>query len=153
MDVTKRFRNGSLSLVAAIAFTFSVSLIAPDVAKAAGKPCSLATLNGSYGFYRSGNTPTGSLAAVGIVTFDGNGNGSTKQTIARGNDPNDPNQLKKDQTGTSTYVLNADCTGSLSANGVEGARLVVVNDGAGIYALSETPGNTVYAVFEKIGKK
>ncbi len=42
--------------------------------------CSVATLNGTYGFYRTGTVPAGPLAAVGIATYDGNGNSTARQT-------------------------------------------------------------------------
>ena len=35
--------------------------------------CSNATLNGTYGFYRTGTSSVGPLAAVGLITFDGAG--------------------------------------------------------------------------------
>ena len=47
------------------------------------RACSDKTLNGSYGFYRTGTTSTGPLAAVGIFSFDGNGNVSGSQSISR----------------------------------------------------------------------
>ena len=47
------------------------------------KVCSTKTLNGSYGFYRSGTTSTGPLTAVGFVFYDGNGNNTATQTISR----------------------------------------------------------------------
>ncbi len=42
--------------------------------------CSVATFNGTYGFYRTGTVPAGPLAAVGIATYDGNGNSTARQT-------------------------------------------------------------------------
>ena len=34
------------------------------------RACSNKTLHGSFGFYRSGSTSTGPLAAVGIINFE-----------------------------------------------------------------------------------
>jgi hypothetical protein len=146
MNVIKRFRFPSR--IATFALVFSASVIAPDVAKAADEPCTAATLSGSYGFYRTGNIShgNGTLAAVGITTFDGNGNGVSTQSVSRDGD------ISLDQSGASTYQLAADCTGKLFILGEEAARLVVVNGGSAIYALSETPGNAVYAIFTKVGK-
>jgi len=42
--------------------------------------CSVATFNGTYGFYRTGTVPAGPLAAVGIATYDGHGNSTARQT-------------------------------------------------------------------------
>jgi hypothetical protein len=48
------------------------------------KGCSVATLSGIYGFYRTGTTPVGPLAAVGFITFDGRGSfTNVHQTIRR----------------------------------------------------------------------
>jgi hypothetical protein len=45
--------------------------------------CSVATLNGAYGFYRTGTTAVGPLASVGIATYDGNGTTTVRQTIRK----------------------------------------------------------------------
>ena len=45
--------------------------------------CSLKTLRGTYGFFRTGTVPTGPLAAVGIGVFDGRGSMTARQTIRR----------------------------------------------------------------------
>src|SRR5258706_14721731 len=42
--------------------------------------CSVATLNGTFGFYRTGTTSVGPLAGVGLATYDGNGNSTARQT-------------------------------------------------------------------------
>jgi hypothetical protein len=48
------------------------------------RPCSNEVLKGSYGFYRAGMTPNGPLAAIGTISFDGNGHSNVTQSISRG---------------------------------------------------------------------
>jgi hypothetical protein len=84
-----------------------------------GGGCSHATLKGDYGFTITGTRPTGPAPApieqfVGfaITNFDGHGGltqpvGSSHGSI-RGDSPND--------TGSGTYSLNADCSGTMTLN-------------------------------------
>jgi hypothetical protein len=114
------------------------------------KPCSNATLNGSYGFYRTGTIPLpdgsrGSLAAVGIQFFDGNGNMTATQSISRNG------VFTFDVGGSGPYEVAEDCTGKgFSESGVELFRFVIVDGGEGLYGLSETSGNAVYEVVRRI---
>jgi hypothetical protein len=114
------------------------------------RTCSNKTLNGSYGFYRTGNTTVGMnpgpLAAVGILFFDGEGNWIVTQKIIRNGDITLP-----DSTFSGTYEVVEDCTGKeFLDTGVEFVRLVIVDGGKEFYFLSETSGNTVYGVAKKI---
>src|SRR5215467_6272700 len=107
--------------------------------------CSNKTLNGSFGFYRAGNTSVGPLAAVGFITFDGNGNFMATQSISRNG------VFTFDSSSSSSYELEPDCTGKLfTPTGDEVARLVVVDGGNEVYMLSGTPGSAVYVVAKKI---
>jgi hypothetical protein len=114
------------------------------------KTCSNATLNGSYGFYRTGTIPLpdgsrGSLAAVGILFFDGNGNSTATQSISRNG------VFTFDVVGSGPYEVAEDCTGKgFTDSGVELFRFVIVDGGEGLYALSETSGNAVYEVVRRI---
>jgi hypothetical protein len=114
------------------------------------KTCSNATLNGSYGFYRTGSIPLpdgsrGTLAAVGIQFFDGNGNMTATQSISRNG------VFTFDVVGTGPYEVAEDCTGKgFSESGVELFRFVIVDGGEGLYGLSETSGNAVYEVVRRI---
>jgi hypothetical protein len=45
--------------------------------------CTLATLNGLYGFQRNGTTTAGPLLAIGTVTYDGRGNFVASQITDR----------------------------------------------------------------------
>lgn len=107
--------------------------------------CSNATLNGSYGFYRTGTTGTGPLAAVGMIFFDGNGNETFTQSISRNG------VFNFDVTSTGTYEVAQDCTAKgFLVNGIEFVRIVIVDGGKELYFLSDTSGNTVYGVGKRI---
>src|SRR5215469_12570794 len=72
--------------------------------------CSNFSLNGTYGFYSSGyvfpnETPR---VLLGRETYDGKGNFSNSLTIN-----NDGTEI--DTTGSGTYMVNADCTGTIFA--------------------------------------
>jgi hypothetical protein len=108
------------------------------------RACSNKTLKGTYGFYRTGTTPTGPLAAVGIAIYDGDGNSSSIQTMSRNG------VLTFDVAGSGEYEVAEDCTGKGFRDGVEGTRFVVVDGGNEIYVLSEMAGNTIYLVGKKI---
>jgi len=110
------------------------------------KACSNKTLNGSYGFYRTGSTSTGPLAALGILIFDGNGTNFGSQSISRNglftfDVPLPP----------SPYEVAEDCRGRLLTDtGIEIGRLVIVDGGNEFYLFSESAGNAVYGVGKKI---
>lgn len=105
--------------------------------------CSNATLHGSYGFYRAGGTPLGTLAAIGLIIFDGNGGDTGTQSISKGGNYDFDIDFGPGQT----YVVNADCTGrGFRADGIEFFRLVVLDGGQGFYIFSESAGNAVYGV-------
>ena len=109
------------------------------------RACSNKTLNGSFGTYRTGSTSTGPLAALGILFFDGNGNVSGSQNISRNG------IFTFDNPISGPYEVAADCTARfLMDNGVEVARVVIVDGGKEFYEFSETAGNAVYGVGKKI---
>lgn len=109
--------------------------------------CTNASLEGIYGFYRTGTIPAGPLAAVGLVAFDGAGTvtGGT-QTISRGG------VFTRDVIiAPHPYGISADCTGSLitAATGQDFARVVAVDRGNEIFSISLAAGNAVIGVFAK----
>lgn len=114
--------------------------------------CTNASLEGIYGFYRTGTIRTGTiaagpLAAVGLIAFDGAGTvtGGT-QTISRGG------VFTRDVIiAPHPYGIGADCTGSLitAATGQDFARVVAVDRGNEIFSISLAAGNAVIAVFAK----
>jgi len=137
----------SLGLVMAIAVGLLVG-VSPAVRaeeRNADSPCSNATLNGSYGFYRTGSTPAGPLVAIGLLSFDGKGNSTVIQNISRNG------EFEFDVTFPGLYGVAADCTGKgFTPEGVEFVRLVVVDNGKGFYIFSESHGNAIYGVGTKI---
>ncbi len=112
-----------------------------------GKRCSVASLKGSYGFYRTGTTAAGPLAAIGLATFDGNGNATVTQSISRNG------EIEFDVEFPFLYEVSRDCTGKgFTTDHVETARMVVVDGGDGYYIFSESPGNSVFGVGTKTHK-
>jgi hypothetical protein len=112
--------------------------------------CSSATLNGVYGFYRSGTTSDGPLAAVGLGTFDGTGAVSTaRQTIRRNGVTT--SDLFVDPPAVGPYEVDPDCAGRfLAPDGSVRGHFVVVDGGKEIFNISLSPGNSVTGVFRKI---
>jgi hypothetical protein len=121
--------------IAVALFTLGVSALV-----SAHAACSNASLHGNFGFYRTGKTSVGPLAAVGIISFDGKGNSTATQSISRNGD------YSFDLSFSGTYVILPDCTGVGYSDGVEFVRLVVTDEGKGLYMFSESPGNAVYGV-------
>ena len=112
--------------------------------------CSNATLNGSYGFYRTGTTSVGPLAAVGLITFDGTGAHSpARQTIRRNGVT--VRDLFADPALDGPYEVDPDCAGRfLNFDGSVAGHFMVVDGGKEIFNISLTPGNSVIGVFRKI---
>jgi len=110
------------------------------------RTCTNASLNGPYGYYRTGTTPSGPVAAVGILTYDGKGFGTAQQTVSRNG------VFHQDLGLAGPYQVNSDCTGTLFAtDGVTAiAQIVLVNEGEEVFVLGALPGNTVYAVQKRI---
>ena len=115
--------------------------------------CSNATLNGTYGFYRTGTTSVGPLAAVGLITFDGTGAHSPgRQTIRRNGVT--VQDLFADPPVDGPYEVDPDCAGRfLSFDGTVAGHFVVVDGGKEIFNISLRPGNSVTGVFRKISSR
>jgi hypothetical protein len=109
------------------------------------RACANASLLGSFGFYRTGVTGAGPLAAVGILHFDGY-SALGSQSISRNG------SFQYDLPIVGTYEVAADCTGKFfAADGTEIARVVVVDEGKEFFVLSEAAGNAVYGMGRRIG--
>jgi hypothetical protein len=108
-------------------------------------PCSLATLNGSYGFQRNGTTSAGTLLAIGTITFDGQGNFVASQIIDR----NGTFGTATSQIGT--YAVNPDCT-STSSDTTRSVftQQVIVAGADETIGISTTPGNNVVVHGERV---
>ena len=112
--------------------------------------CSVATLHGAYGFYRTGTTSAGPLAAVGIATFDGTGAVSAaRQTIRRNGVTT--SDLFTTPPGVGPYQVDPDCgLRLLNPDGSVLGHGVVVNGGKELFILSLSDANSVYGVMKKI---
>ena len=115
--------------------------------------CSNATLNGAYGFFRTGTTAVGPLAAVGIATLDGTGAGTARQTI-RKNGVTTSDLFASPTAVGSAYEVDPNCAGRLlSPDGSVAGHFVIVDGGNELFNISLSNGNSVYGVFKKIAKR
>ena len=86
--------------------------------------CSNASLQGRYGFHEQGTIfAQGLQGGVGVVTFDGNGN-----YVVSGSFVNQTTGVHH-ATGSGTYSVNPECTGSIFPDTGGTYDLVVVDDG------------------------
>ncbi len=135
-------------LLIGVAFRGERSGIVPKVHAERG--CSVASLNGAYGFFRVGTVPAGPLGAVGIATFDGTGAVATaRQTIRRNGVTT--RDLFTDPPLENPYEVDPDCAGRfLNPDGSVFGHAVVVDGGNEVFIISLSPGNTVTGVMKKI---
>jgi hypothetical protein len=111
--------------------------------------CSVASLRGTYGFFRTGFTAVGPLGAVGIATFDGAGTSSAIQTIRKNGVTT--SDLFTDPALTGNYEVEANCAGKLlNPDGSVFGHLVIVDHGRELFIISLSRGNTVTGVMKKI---
>jgi hypothetical protein len=112
--------------------------------------CSVATLNGAYGFFRTGITSAGPLAAVGIAMFDGKGGSTARQTIRKNGIT--VADLFTDPALSGPYQVDPDCAARfLNPDGSVFAHAVVVDGGNELFILSLSDANDVYGVMRRIG--
>lgn len=131
-----------LSIVAGLLFA---ALTLP--VHAGGRPCTAAGAEGSYGYTVNGrfygNVPA---AAVGVVTLDGSGGLTAKETA-------DIYGTVTRRNLTGTYSVNSDCTGSATfSDGVNppyNVDLVFVNDGREFMAVQTDSGTVITASGKK----
>ncbi len=113
--------------------------------KVFGGNCSVRSLRGSYGFYRSGNGPFGPLAGQGIGLLDGEGNFHAFVNNSRNG------EISLDEEFIGTYEVDRNCTGRfLSEDGSETDRFVVIDGGRGWYGVSVFEGITIYTVATRV---
>jgi hypothetical protein len=100
--------------------------------------CTNASFEGTYAYKQTGfnNAFGGPFAGIGIFTSDGEGNLSGSTTISR-------NGEISQNTFERTYVVNPDCTGSVSTNGVLGGNFVLYRGGREYFAINMIPGRTI----------
>ena len=140
----KRIVSALLALAVFAALVIVTTTITKHGVRAvyAQSGCSLATLSGRYAFSASGFTPKGSMgnllpaAAVGVFTFDGAGNLSTTYTDVS---PGKPTYIPLEGTGSGTYTVNSDCTGSASCTTGDCAGItwntVIISGGAEVFGI------------------
>jgi hypothetical protein len=115
--------------------------------------CSNASLQGSFGFTNTGTNIAlppplaGPIAQIGRQTFDGRGNTHGIGTLSANG-----NIIRVTVQGT--YVVNPDCTGSLTLNvspfgSTVNVDFVIDDDGAEVRALVTDPGAIESLVFKK----
>jgi len=106
--------------------------------------CGNGTLTGNYAFSNPGfTTPTKSVtgeedpfATVGVLAFDGAGNVSVSYTLAF------KGKISPGLTGTGTYTVNPDCTGSISFPTIVDFNTVIIGGGAEVFGIETTPSFT-----------
>ena len=150
----------SIALLA-IAAVATAAVLAPTVSHRftalpvvhAQSGCSVATLNGNYGFTYTGfvsahgtTGPTKTpIAIVGPLTFDGAGNCSAlNYTVAL----NGKIETSNSSPGA-TYTVNSDCTGNMTDPGGDSFNFVIVGGGAELMAIDITPGDTTTVIVKK----
>ncbi len=118
------------------------------------RPCSEATLRGGYGYTVTGVTGiTGGsdgvpFAAVGVLTFDGNGGFANVRTVSNGG------AVLRNVPGTGTYTLGRDCRGTLvfsggSQGGATENDIVVDGRGDELRLITATNGTVLTLVGRK----
>ena len=109
--------------------------------------CSNETMNSSYGIYRTGTTPDGPLASVGLVSFDANGKMTARQHTSR-------NGHFTASKATGRIEVAADCTLKIfDEGGTQISSGVVVDDGNEFFVLNRNSGNTTVLVGKRIHGK
>jgi hypothetical protein len=108
------------------------------------RPCTVATLNGTYSFFRSGTTTQGPLAAVGTIEYDGRGFFKLTQTTSR-------NGSFTEGGFDGPYEVNANCTGRWLTPDRQGmvGYFAIADGGDEYYFLSTTTGNTVSGIAKR----
>ncbi len=130
----------------AIAVITALALGIAPAAKADNKGCSNATLKGTFAHTASGfeiapPAIAGPLAGVGTDTFDGKGGVVASATISL-------NGNIVSVTGTGTYTVNPDCTGTYKIPGTT-LTFVIANDGNEIHAICIDPGVVLSHTFRR----
>jgi len=110
--------------------------------------CSVATLSGNYAFSQPGFTAKNTMglnplpfAVVGVATFDGSGNFTVTATDQSPGKPNP--YIPVQGTGSGTYTVNKDCTGSASVTSGDFAgitdNIVIIGGGTEVFGINTTP--------------
>ena len=130
-------------ILSILVLTTVVATGAASMAQA--QQCSNASLKGTYGFHGfatvvSAGSPGTPRAIIGVFTLDGRGTWTANLVL----DDNGTILPRPNQGGT--YMVNADCTGTLlpSASGGSGTvAIVVVDGGREFYQMRTDPASIV----------
>jgi hypothetical protein len=130
--------------------TLVVLGIAPNAQ--AQPSCSKASLSGSFGYTNRGTIvapPLGLFSGVGRQTFDGKGNTEATATVS-------VNGEIYQAAIKGTYVVNPDCTGSMTLSVSAGGQqftnqvdFVIVHGGTEFNAINKDPGSVITTVGKK----
>jgi len=140
------------ALVIVFATVFALGIMPKAQAGERGE-CSNASLRGSFGFTNTGTNlalPSplaGPIAQIGRQTFDGRGNTRATTTLS-------VNGNIVAATAEGTYVVNPDCTGSMTLfvspfGSTVNADFVIDDDGAELRAIITDAGAIETLVFKK----
>jgi hypothetical protein len=111
--------------------------------------CTLNSLKGCYGYSYTGTVQGfGSIAAVGPINFDGDGNTSATYSVNLGG-------TNFQGSFTGTYTVNEDCTGTITINlpllgKSSNGRFVIVEEGKEAPFMGTDPGVTVTGIARKL---
>jgi hypothetical protein len=128
--------------------TFVSLLVLGLVSRGQAGQCSNASIKGTYGFSCEGAVVgLGPIAVIGVLTADGNGNGSEVETISLNG------AISQGVPFTVTYTVNADCTGSFVSTGPDGSVFhndFVIDDNKKEFRLMPTEdGFVAVCIFRK----
>jgi hypothetical protein len=145
----KRIVSGFLALAVSATLVFVVTNWKHGVTPVhAQGGCSIATLTSAYAFrdpafVAPGHAVNGAevpAAAVGVFSFDGLGGVSASYTLVING------VISTGQTGSGTYTVNSDCTGSVSFTTGDAAGLtfniIIIGGGTEIFGIHTSPGIT-----------
>lgn len=131
--------RGALTVVIIVLFLSVV----PDAEVSAHHQCTLASLDGAYGFTSTGAlVNVGPVANVGIFAFDGEGTFSQDFTNSR-------NGVITHLSFTGTYTVNPNCTGSWAVPGGPQVDFVIVAGGSEVLFIRTNSGATVTGILRK----
>jgi hypothetical protein len=106
---TTRFRKSIRLVIAFVSLSFLG--VVPNAQAKHDNECTQNNLNGAYGYFFTGSAvDIGPVAAVGLVTFDGEGNVSHKDAL-------NTNGKTIRRSGNGNYQVNSNCTGSVAVTG------------------------------------
>jgi hypothetical protein len=122
-----------------------ITVLVPLALSAQSQECTRlnATLRGAYVSHGTGSVGGAPIAIVGITTYDGQGGFQLTATV------NINGTVIKPPTGTGTYTVNRDCSGSQTV-GSSHYDFVVTPDGSKVTYISTDPGAVITVISERL---